>query len=66
VTTHGQSIKWTDRRGTVTTVTATQCAAANEAICSAIESATAFGWTYPKWWEFWRWNDTRPQLEGTS
>jgi len=31
-----------------------------EAKRKCIEWATKHGWTPPKWWQFWRWNDTRP------
>ena len=26
----------------------------------AKDAAINMGWTYPRWWEFWRWNDSRP------
>lgn len=25
----------------------------------AIRAAKKMGWTPPKWWQFWRWSDTR-------
>jgi len=28
----------------------------------AIDSAKEMGWTPPKWWQFWRWDDTRIEL----
>ena len=30
-----------------------------EAIKETVELAKLDGWTQPKWWQFWRWRDTR-------
>ena len=38
----------------------TECATGEEARIEAIKMARRHGWTYPKWYEFWRWKDTRP------
>jgi hypothetical protein len=56
----GQVIMWTDSGGRRTTVRVYCCESQEEAIMEAIKSALQMGWTYPKFWEFWRRGDTRP------
>lgn len=63
---YGQSIFWTDFNGNTSKVEVGDCATQDEATNAAIESATAFGWTYPKWWQWWRRYDTRPSLPGAG
>lgn len=58
--TFGQSIRWTEWGGGNTTVTVSGCESIEKARMEAIKSARQAGWTYPRCWEFWRWNDTRP------
>lgn len=54
---HGQSITWTSRHGMKTTITVRDCDTKEQALRMAIESAKKFGWTEPKWWQWWRWDD---------
>ena len=54
----GQEIRWTHRNGNVT-ISSTKGHPTEElAKAQAIENAKHFGWTPPKWWEYWRWDDT--------
>lgn len=57
--TYGQTIKWTQLDGSTTTVTVDDCETAKRAQDEAIRFAIECGWTPPRWWQFWRWNDTR-------
>ncbi|MDE2096884.1 MAG: hypothetical protein KGL39_06515 [Patescibacteria group bacterium] len=61
--TYGQTIMWTDFRGDVTTITYSGFPTIEEARKCVIESAARQGWTPPKWWQYWRWNDTRLNSE---
>lgn len=29
---------------------------------ACIKFARDTGWSFPKWWQFWRWADTKPNL----
>jgi hypothetical protein len=57
---YGQSIVWTKGGGVTYTFTVSGCESHEQAIMEAIGTARRQGWTYPRWWEFWRWGDTRP------
>lgn len=35
---------------------------ARDSQLKCIDFASKGGWTYPKWWQIWRWGDTRPEL----
>lgn len=59
MTKYGQSIYWTDRDGTVTRTTTKGHSTPEDALRDALKQARAFGWTPPKWWQYWRWNDWR-------
>lgn len=59
--TYGQEIRWTDRDGTVHRIVVDQCASSREARRMALKAAKIRGWTPARWWQFWRWNDTRIQ-----
>jgi hypothetical protein len=61
---YGQTIRWTDFDGTISRITNSGYDSADEARHEAIERARELGWTPPKWWQFWRWDDTRIKLEG--
>lgn len=37
-----------------------KCATPEDAKRECIAFAERNGWTRPKWWQFWRWQDTRP------
>lgn len=62
--TYGQTIRWTELNGTKSTVSVENCPTRQEALQSALRSAKAFGWTEPKWWQWWRWEDTRVSVNG--
>lgn len=57
--TYGQTIKWTQWDGTKHAFTVSECESWEEARAIVVEWATERGWTPPKWWQFWRWGDTR-------
>lgn len=54
---YSQLISWTSRDGTRTTVTVTGHSTHREALYIALRDAVAFGWTPPRWWQWWRWGD---------
>ncbi len=43
---------WTEWRGCVTTLRLSECTASE-----AAAEAAVFGWTPPRWWQWWRAND---------
>lgn len=51
----GYEIYWGDSRYRVRGHLTPEAAKA-----ACIAWATKNGWTPPEWWQFWRWNDTRP------
>lgn len=51
---YGQTIKMGDSSWGVH-----NCDTPEKATNSCIRYATKDGWTNPKWWQFWRWGDTR-------
>jgi hypothetical protein len=60
---YGQIIKWTWFDGSKENVEVYDCETMEEALGRSVCLAEASGWTYPKWWEWWRWNDTRPPMK---
>lgn len=65
--THGQTITWTDFNGTRSSFEATGCVSAQAALREAIAGAKAFGWTPPKWWQWWRWHEPiRSEVPGAT
>lgn len=57
--TYGQNITYTDFWGNKTTFGVDGCDTPEEAIAQALELARDDGWTAPKWWQWWRWEDTK-------
>lgn len=53
---HGYYIQWNNGRDSIMV---SGCETPEEAYEKAIAFATQSGWTPPKWWQFWRWNDSR-------
>lgn len=51
---HGWIVSWTERRGDRSQVTVDGFDTPEEAFATAIRDAKAFGWTEPKWWQWWR------------
>ena len=56
---YGFSITWTKRDKSITTVKVYDHATLESAKNAAIKSAAFFGWTQPKWWQWWRREDTK-------
>lgn len=57
--TYGQSIVWTSFGGDRSCINVDGCLTPEEARRDAINSAKRLGWTPPRWWQWWRWDDTR-------
>lgn len=57
--TFGCIIRWNDGRGGEHIVSVSNCATWSDARSRAIAEATRMGWTAPRWWQWWRWKDTR-------
>jgi hypothetical protein len=62
VTTYAQTIEWTNRKGEFCSVTVYDHATPGAARHAAINAARELGWTPPRWWQWWRWKDTRVKL----
>ena len=56
---YGYDITYTDFWGCSTTCGVSGCPTLEMAKKEALELAESDGWTPPKWWQWWRWNDTR-------
>lgn len=56
---YGHRIEWTEFNGNRSSLRVENCLTREEALDSATQSAIGMGWTPPKWWQWWRWNDTR-------
>ena len=54
---YGQKIEWRGLDGSVSAVEVNECESPQEAIDEAIKSAKAFGWSPPRWWQWWRWSE---------
>src|SRR5688500_1268034 len=61
---YGFTIKWTDFDGSRHEVASTGFHSGLDARRSVIGAARQAGWTPPRWWQWWRWNDTRPDMDG--
>lgn len=59
MTAYGQYIRWTGCDGSVTEVSVNGRETPEQARAAVIEQATLFGWTSPRWWQWWRRHDTR-------
>lgn len=59
MTTYGQEVIWTRFDGSVERFAVEGCATIAEAQTKAFWFAAKSGWTTPKWWQWWRWGDTR-------
>jgi hypothetical protein len=60
--TYGLRIDWSNWKGEVQGIGVSNCDSWEEAYTRATAWATELGWTYPRWWEFWRWFDSRPVM----
>ena len=52
-----QSVSWHGKDGSMTTIKTPPYSTLREARLAAIESAKHFGYTAPRWWQWWRWGD---------
>lgn len=55
--TFGYHYRFTDRDGTVTAGDGEGFPSHTEAMASMERCLRGFGWTPPKWWQWWRWSD---------
>lgn len=55
---YGQSIAWNTETGS-SAVTVNGCDTPEEAYERALAVAIDMGYTKPKWWQWWRWGETR-------
>lgn len=55
---YGQVITWTDAAGNKHTASVANCATPEDARIAVLALARASGWTPPRWWQLWRWNDS--------
>lgn len=61
--TYGATIRWSDSYGR-NEVTVSKCSSREEAWRETEACARRSGWTPPRWWQWWRWSDTRiPKLK---
>jgi len=51
---YGWTFRWTEKNGNQSCITVRDYSSAREAFEAALGSAIAFGWTEPKWWQWWR------------
>jgi hypothetical protein len=55
--TWGWIFTWHDRPGGTLVVTSKGHDSPESAFQAALESALRFGYTRPRWWEWWRWSE---------
>lgn len=60
VTTYGYAVHWTNFGGTKGVAEVSDMPTPQEAYRETLAFAIRCGWTPPRWWQFWRWSDTRP------
>lgn len=56
---YSAEITYTSFNGGSTTCGVDGCETQEQAWYEALELAYMDGWTQPKWWQWWRWGDTR-------
>lgn len=59
----GCTIRWTDFNGNRYSHQVDGYFTPREARKASLRGAIRQGWTYPRWWQWWRWDDTRPDLD---
>jgi hypothetical protein len=57
---HRKTVTWHPTSSDTISVTSPKSPTANEAIVAAWEAAYDMGYSRPKWWEWWRWNEMKP------
>lgn len=60
---YGYTIEYTEPYGATGSISVNICKTKEEAQSECIRSALKGGWTYPRWWQWWRWGDTRPPFD---
>lgn len=63
--TYGYCVAWTSRDGGTESVSVEGCTTPEDARRQAMEAAIGLGWTAPRFWQWWRWND-RPRQSGLA
>jgi hypothetical protein len=56
---HIKKMSWRDRDGSIHTIHSDMFRTAYGAKFSALRMAVKLGYTRPKWWQYWRWNEQR-------
>lgn len=56
---YGYRIDWTDSDGTRSYASTNGHRSPAAARDAALRMAKAMGWTPPRWWQWWRWDDTQ-------
>jgi hypothetical protein len=56
-TKYGSGVVWRDRNRAVTSVWVDGYDTPAEARAAALETAIEGGWTPPRWWQWWRWEE---------
>jgi hypothetical protein len=57
--TFGQTIRWTEFGGIEHALTVNGFMTPGAATRAAIDAAKELGWTPRRWWQFWRYSDTK-------
>jgi hypothetical protein len=58
----GQEIIATGRDGSRMSYVVSGCDSQDTAELEVIRLARKDGWTYPRWWQYWRASDSRPEF----
>ncbi len=56
---YGFVISWSDFDGSRHSISVDQCGNPAKAFARALSHAIKMGWTPPKWYQWWRWGETR-------
>jgi hypothetical protein len=54
---YGQTISWRERGGVHRNISYADFDTPEEAYQEVMAAAKAYGWTPPRWWQWWRWGD---------
>ena len=56
---YGYRVIWTHRKEGRFSYSITNCDSREDARHEALVRMEELGWTPPKWWQWWRWGDTK-------
>ena len=59
MTFYGQTITWHDSPDETSRVATDGCDSPEQALHEAMKAALLFGYTRPRWWQYWRWSESR-------